>query len=229
MSFQRITTIGSIPAANSDAIASRDSRSPSFSRWCISTRWPFSSPPRRSVARASLTAGGGGDEDGGELLGLLHRRLDSVQAERVRGLLRVVDDVVERAHERVQIARVERGAGAGLPDAVEDVVGEPVTLLLADEDLACELGPLGEVSQHLVQQRARSDGIGAGPLEQLQQVPVACAPEEPQVPDGMRTGLTSRVASTGEETYPAGGAGWSDLGRAEATTCSSSPVSGWKR
>src|SRR6185312_12485036 len=37
MSFQRITTIGSIPLSNSDAIASRTSRSPSFSSRCTST------------------------------------------------------------------------------------------------------------------------------------------------------------------------------------------------
>ena len=37
MSFQRITTIGSIPLSNSDATASRVMRSPSFSSRLIST------------------------------------------------------------------------------------------------------------------------------------------------------------------------------------------------
>ena len=37
MSFQRITTMGSMPVSNSEAIASRVMRSPSFSRRLIST------------------------------------------------------------------------------------------------------------------------------------------------------------------------------------------------
>src|SRR5664280_877592 len=47
MSFQRITTIGSMPPANSEATPSRCRRSPSFSRRCISTRWGASSVPVR--------------------------------------------------------------------------------------------------------------------------------------------------------------------------------------
>ncbi len=55
MSFQRITTIGSIPATNSDAIASRLSRSPSFSRRWISTRNGIMSAPARNARSAPAT------------------------------------------------------------------------------------------------------------------------------------------------------------------------------
>jgi hypothetical protein len=42
----------------------------------------------------------------GHLLGLHHRRLDAVEAELVGRLLREVDDVVERAGERVDVRRL---------------------------------------------------------------------------------------------------------------------------
>src|SRR3954454_20848687 len=55
MSFQRRTTIGSMPLANSDATASRTSRSPSFSRRWISTSSGARSAPLRSVRSARAT------------------------------------------------------------------------------------------------------------------------------------------------------------------------------
>jgi hypothetical protein len=55
MSFHRITTIGSIPPENSEAIASREMRSPSFSSWWISTRCADISRPSRRLASASAT------------------------------------------------------------------------------------------------------------------------------------------------------------------------------
>src|SRR3954453_2989677 len=116
MSFQRRTTIGSIPFANSAATASRTSRSPSFSRRWISTSSGARSAPLRSVrsARATCSAGptrpsaggvgavaerarragdvlGGAAQDLGQGDGLLHRRLDVVQAQPVGGLLGVID------------------------------------------------------------------------------------------------------------------------------------------
>ena len=55
MSFQRITTIGSIPLWNSAATASRLTRSPSFSSLWISTRYGASSAPLRSDPTARAT------------------------------------------------------------------------------------------------------------------------------------------------------------------------------
>ena len=107
MSRQRITTIGSVPLANSEATASRRMRSPSFSSRWISTRCGASSPPPRRQTQRLVDLLGGADEHVGELDRLLHRRLDAVEAERVGDLLGVVDDVVERRRQPVALAGVE--------------------------------------------------------------------------------------------------------------------------
>ena len=52
------------------------------------------------------------DEHVGELDRLLHRRLDAVETELRRGVLGVVDDVVERRRQRIAVAGVERRAHA---------------------------------------------------------------------------------------------------------------------
>ena len=107
MSFQRMTIIGSIPVANSEATAARTIRSASFSRRWISTScWATV----LAVAQPAQAVGhevGGADEHLGHLLRLLHRRLDAVEPELVGGLLGVVDDVVERARQRVDVGGVE--------------------------------------------------------------------------------------------------------------------------
>ena len=110
MSFQRITTIGSMPLTNSEAMPSRLIRSPSFSSRLISTRCGGRSAPVRSAAQRLGDLLGGADEHLGERVGLLHRRLDGVDAERVGGLLGVVDDVVERGRQQVAVGGVERRA-----------------------------------------------------------------------------------------------------------------------
>ena len=110
MSFQRITTIGSMPPANSEATPSRCSRSPSFSRRWISTRCGRELGAGAQAAQRLRDLLAGADEHVGELDGLLHRRLDPVEAELVGGLLGVVDDVVERRRQRVAVAGVERRA-----------------------------------------------------------------------------------------------------------------------
>ena len=132
MSRQRITTIGSVPLANSEATASRRIRSPSFSSRWISTRCGASSPPRAQAAERLRDLLGGADEHVGELDRLLHRGLDRVEAERVGDLLGVVDDVVERGREPVTLAGVERRADAAVAgQPVDHVVGDPVALVLA--------------------------------------------------------------------------------------------------
>src|SRR5215218_1268622 len=90
-------------------------------------------------------------QDLGQGLGLLHRRLDLVEAEVVGDLLRVVHDVVERRRQLVDVLPVDRG-DEGLVEALDDVVGDPVAVLLADEDLAGELVALREIPQHLLEQ-----------------------------------------------------------------------------
>ena len=78
------------------------------------------------------------EQDVGQPLRLLHRRLDLVEAEVVGDLLGVVDDVVERGGQRVDVLAVDRG-DEGLVEAPDDVVGDPVALLLADQDVAGEV------------------------------------------------------------------------------------------
>ena len=102
---------------------------------------------------------GGADQDLGQRDGLLHRRLDVVQAEPVGGLLGVVDDVVERRGQRVAVGDVEGRpgwAGSTSPvQPVDDVVGDAVALLLAEHQLARQVGVLRVVGEQVAQQQAR--------------------------------------------------------------------------
>src|SRR3954449_9090127 len=69
-----------------------------------------------------------------EALRLLERRLDLVEPEIVGDLLGVVGDVVERGRELVDVLTVDR-RDEHLVEATDDVVRDPVALLLADQDL----------------------------------------------------------------------------------------------
>jgi hypothetical protein len=55
---------------------------------------------------------------------------------------------------------------------VEDVVRDPVALVLDGLDLAGEVLALREVREHLVEQLGRSDEVGRGLLEQVEELPV---------------------------------------------------------
>jgi hypothetical protein len=59
------------------------------------------------AVQGQLDLAGGADENAGQRLRRFHRRLDGVAAQLVSGLLRVVDDVVQRASQRVHIRRIE--------------------------------------------------------------------------------------------------------------------------
>ena len=134
---------------------------------------------RRQLGAVAQAAQRGGDllgaahEHAGDLLRLLHRRLDAVEPELVGRLLGEVDDVVERARERVDVGGVERRAAvavAGEPG--EDVVGDPVALLLAEQDLAREGGLLGVVREQVAQQQRDALHVARGLLEQAEQLEV---------------------------------------------------------
>src|SRR4051812_30659516 len=107
----------------------------------------------------------------GELLGLLEGRLDLVEAEVVGDLLRVVDHVVERGRERVDVLAVDR-RDEGLVEPPDDVVGDPVPVLLADEDVAGELAALGERDEHVLEQARGAQDVAAGLLEEIEELPV---------------------------------------------------------
>src|SRR3954447_1319753 len=111
-------------------------------------------------------------EDVGEALGLLHRRLDPVEAEVVGDLLGVVDDVVQRGRQREDVLAVDR-RHERLVQALDDVVRDPVALLLADQDVPGELGVVGPPGEHLVEQ-VRGPGDVAGLLlEEVEELSVA--------------------------------------------------------
>ena len=104
----------------------------------------------------------------GQALGLLHRRLDLVEAEVVGDLVDEVDDVVEVADEPQDVLAVDRRDERRVQPLV-DVVGDPVALLLADHDVPREVGPVGVVGEHLVQQVGAADDVGGRLLEQVEE------------------------------------------------------------
>ncbi len=113
------------------------------------------------------------EQDVGQALGLLHRRLDLVQPEVVRDLLGEVHDVVQRRGQRVDVLAVDR-RDEGLVQAPDDVVRDPVPVLLADQDVARQVGPaVGVRAQHLIEQISGAEDVAASFLEQVEELAVA--------------------------------------------------------
>ena len=70
----------------------------------------------------------------------------------------------------MDVGGVELGAaGAMLGEAAQDRVGDPVALLLALEHVARQLRRVRDGRERVPQQRDASLGVGARPLEQLEQ------------------------------------------------------------
>ena len=143
-SFQRITTIGSIAAVEQrrhgfagDPVA--------FVLEPVDLDRVVRDVPEPAQARDRLgDLAGGGVEHAGQLDRLVHRRLDLVQAEVVGDLLGVVDDVVERRGEREDVLAVDR-RHERVVEPIDDVVRDPVALVLAVEDLRGKLLAVREV------------------------------------------------------------------------------------
>jgi hypothetical protein len=104
----------------------------------------------------------------GQALGLLHRRLDLVEAEVVGDLVDEVDDVVEVADEPQHVLAVDRRDERRVQPLV-DVVGDAVALLLADDDVAREIRPVGIVGEHLIEEARAADDVGRRLLEQVEE------------------------------------------------------------
>jgi hypothetical protein len=111
------------------------------------------------------------EQDVRQPLGLLHRGLDLVQAHVVGDLLGEVDDVVEPRGQLQDVLALDR-SDERLIEALDDVVGDPVALLLADQDVPGELLALGEGAQHLVEQVRGADDVPRGLLEQVEELAV---------------------------------------------------------
>ncbi len=100
--------------------------------------------------------------------GLLHRGLDRVEPQHVGGLLEVVDDVVDRRGQAQPLPRVEGQVGARAPaQAVDQLAGDAVALVLAVLDVPGELGPLGEAGQQLTGQPGAALDLAAERVEEL--------------------------------------------------------------
>ena len=155
MSFQRITTIGSIPLANRAATALADEPVGLVLEPVDLDQVAGEVDARRAAPRSAVgDLVGGADEHVGDSGRLLHRRLDAVAAELVGRLLGEVDDVVKRAGERVDVGGLERvRAGAAFGQPVQDVVGDAVALVFAEQDVAREAGLVGIVREQVAQQR----------------------------------------------------------------------------
>src|SRR5262249_19505725 len=107
-----------------------------------------------------------------QLLRLLHRCLDLVEAEEVGDLFDVVDDVVQGGGELEDVLTVDRG-DERVVGGVDHVVRDPVTLLLTYQYLAREVPPFGVVAQHLVEQIGGPDDVATGLFEQIEELPTA--------------------------------------------------------
>src|SRR5215208_1450664 len=108
-------------------------------------------------------------EDPRELLGLLHRGLDAVQRQEVGDLLDEVDDVVHARRERVDVLAVDRRDERRV-EALDDVVRDPVALLLADDHVPPDLPVVGPVVEHALEQLRGTNDVGAGFLEQVEEL-----------------------------------------------------------
>src|SRR3954454_23049367 len=112
-------------------------------------------------------------------LRLLHRRLDLVEPQVVGDLVDEVDDVVQVGRELEDVLAVDRRDERRV-QLVVDVVGDPVALLLADHDVAREVGAVGEVGEHLVEQVRAARDVARRLLEQVEELAVARAEDVTQ-------------------------------------------------
>src|SRR3954447_18994873 len=108
-------------------------------------------------------------EDVGQPLGLLHRRLDLVQAEVVGHLLGQIDDVVQPGGQLDDVLALDR-RDERLIEPADDVVGDAIALVLAHEDVPGPLARLRVVAQHLVEQVGRANVVRGRLLEEVEEL-----------------------------------------------------------
>jgi hypothetical protein len=96
-------------------------------------------------------------------------------------LLGEVDDIVQGGRKRVTVVGRERAraASGAAVQAVDDVVGDAVALLLAEQQVARELVALGPRGQQVAQEQRRSLDVAARFLEQVEGHGVRCPPQKP--------------------------------------------------
>src|SRR4051794_29823382 len=134
------------------------------------------------------------EQDVREALRLLHRRLDLVEHEEVRDLLGEVDDVVQRRGQGDDVLTVDR-RDERVVQPLDDVVREPVALLLADQDVARDVLRVREASEHLVEEVGAAHEVARRRLEQVEELALAGREEVRQAGHGRPIIRTAVAAS----------------------------------
>ena len=154
MSFQRITSIGSMRSSlKRPARALRATWSASSSI-CLIVR-TSSAEPRRPLSPPSSAASslGRAHEQRAELDRLARRLLDAVEAEQLGGVLGLVGHLVDREHELDEVLAVVRRLE--LRVTAEELGREPVALVLELLHVVLR-GPTTELAEALLDRRARA-------------------------------------------------------------------------
>ena len=117
------------------------------------------------------------EQDGDRITHDIIRRLNQtfvtpIDREDIYQLASALDDIVEAGRQREDVLAVDR-RHERLVDPLDDVVRDPVAVLLADEDVADEIGLVRVVGQHLLEQPGRADDVARRLLEEVEELPVA--------------------------------------------------------
>ena len=100
---------------------------------------------------------------------LIHRRLDPVEPEEVGDLLDEVDDVIQRRREGDDVLAVERRHERRV-QPLDDVVGDAVALLLADDDIAHRFAVVGPLLEHVLEQPRGAHAVAPRLLEEVEEL-----------------------------------------------------------
>ena len=160
MSFQRMTIIGSIPVLEQRRERLADLAVAVVLEPVDLDREVADVAERAQAGDRVVHLAAGLVEDARELLRLLHRRLDPVQPEVVGDLFDEVDDVVQRGGEVEDVLALDR-RDERLVEALDDVVRDPVALLLADHDARAP-APRGRASGRASSRGSRRTGRCCG-------------------------------------------------------------------
>ena len=158
-----------------------------------------------------------------ELLRLDHRGLDAVQREEVRHLFRVVDDVVERGGEGVDVLAVDR-RDERLVEALDDVVRDPVALVLAVHQSRPSSPWSGHASSMSSSRRGRADDVRAGLLEEVEELSLPRREETAQLRHGRESVVVNAAARPA--AAPSSGPPVAAAPRGRCRTCAPAPGSG---
>ena len=108
----------------------------------------------------------GGDEDAALLERLLRRRLHAVELEQVAGLVDVVDDVVDRARQLVDVLAVERRDVLRVQE-LDQLVRQPIALVLPLLHILLRNIGVRELAEPLLDEARRLERVRPCPGEEV--------------------------------------------------------------